>query len=45
MREWNVKKDYGNAKGSDKFENGGRSQVMTPNGKIETHIFSIKRGC
>ena len=34
MREWNVKKDYGDAKRSDKFENSGRSQVITPNGKI-----------
>ena len=45
MREWNVKKDCRNAKGSDKFENSSRSQVMTPNEKIQRHIFSIKGGC
>ena len=45
MREWNVKKDCGNGKGSDKFENSSRSRVMTPNGKTYRHIFSIKSGC
>ena len=45
MREWNVKKDCGNGKGSDKFENSSRSPVMTPNGKTWRHVFSIKRGC
>ena len=45
MREWNVKKDCGNGKGSDKFENSSRSPIMTPNGKTQRHVFSIKRGC